>query len=220
MKVSQRAGTRGSLKWMQALAARQAHLLDGPIRACGGLQDGEAIRWLSPREDDGWAEYRDEAFLAQIGQPHLADAMSRFWPRRGPQWDALGLGDRGTVILVEAKAHLAELASDCQASAASRERIAASLDLAKAALGAPPESNWLEGYYQYANRLAHLHFFQAHDVPAKLVFVYFTNDAEMRGPASEEEWKAGLAQVYRHLGLPASSLPHVINVFIDTSALG
>lgn len=219
MRIIQPAGTRGSLKWMQGLASRHAHLLDEAIRVAGGLQPGESIRWVSPCEADAWAEYRDAAFLARVGQQHLAEALARFWPRGGPQWDALGVGDRGTILLVEAKAHLSELASTCQASPASRERIAASLELAKAALGASSRSNWLEGFYQYANRLAHLHFFQSHGIPAKLVFVYFTNDAQMNGPASEAEWKAGLAHVYRHLGLPTSGVPDVINVFIDSSAL-
>lgn len=219
MRIVQPVGTRGSLKWMQKLASRHVHLLDDAIRAAGGLQADELVEWKSPRPDDEWAEYRDRDFLVQVGQERLTGALASFWPRGGPEWDALGIGSKGTVLLVEAKAHLAELASTCQASPRSRSAISVSLEMAKAAFEATPEANWLEGYYQYANRLAHMHFFQQHDVPANLVFVYFTNDADMRGPRSEEEWKAGLAPVYRHLGLPASQLPRVIDVFIDTSVL-
>ena len=47
------------------------------------------LEWVSPLEKDGFAEYRDEAFLAALGRSDLAAALAAFWPRGGPQWDAL-----------------------------------------------------------------------------------------------------------------------------------
>jgi len=220
MRIVQPVATRGSLKWMQALASLYPHILNAAIREIGGLLRDEKVRWVSPREGDGWAEYRDRDFLVQVGQEKLTEALSVFWPRGGPQWDALGVSSNGTVLLVEAKAHLAELASTCQASPASKAVIHKSLEATKAAFGAAPNANWLEGYYQYANRLAHLYFFQKHGVPVRLVFVYFTNDADMKGPCSAREWHKGLAAVYKHLGF--DSLSHVndlVNVYIDTKLI-
>ncbi|KRB79063.1 hypothetical protein [Noviherbaspirillum sp. Root189] len=220
MRIVQPAGTRGSLKWMQRLASSYPQLLDDAMREAGGLQTGETIRWVSPRKDDEWAEYRDRDFLVQVGQERLTEALAGFWPRGGPQWDALGVSSNGTVLLVEAKAHLAELTSTCQASPASRAVIQKSLEATKAAFGAAPNANWLEGYYQYANRLAHLHFFQNHRVPSKLIFVYFMDDADMKGPRSPSEWKEGLSPVYKHLGFDSlNHVPDLVNLYIDTKAL-
>ena len=35
-------------------------------------------------------------------------SLSSFWPRRGPQWDGLARTGRGDLLLVEAKAHVAD----------------------------------------------------------------------------------------------------------------
>src|SRR5690349_25003511 len=106
MRVRQPAGENGSLKWMQRLVGSHAPLLDDAIRAKGVLQPSEQLTWVSPCAADDWAEYRDGEFLEQIGHPELRPALAKFWPHGGPQWDALGRGDAGTVLLVEAKAHL------------------------------------------------------------------------------------------------------------------
>lgn len=217
MRVAQPAGTRGSLKWMQRLASSHPDILNTAIREAGGLQQEEAVRWVSPREEDEWAEYRDRDFLEKVDCSKLANALSEFWPRGGPQWDALGVSSTGTVLLVEAKAHLAELSSTCQASTASRAIIQKSLEATKAAFGASANANWLEGYYQYANRLAHLHFLQKHGIPAKLVFVHFVGDTDMKGPRSASEWQEGLSAVYKHLGYNSLNNVHgLVNVYIDT----
>ncbi|HEX6966291.1 MAG TPA: hypothetical protein VF166_10865 [Gemmatimonadaceae bacterium] len=205
---------------MQRLVGSHAQLLDDAVRAKGVLQPGEQLMWVSPRAADNWAEYRDGEFLEQIGHPELSPALATFWPRGGPQWDALGRGDAGTVLLVEAKAHLSELASTCTASPQSRARIEHSLEETKRALGARADADWLTGYYQYANRLAHLHFLRALHVPAILIFLYFTNDQRMNGPISCDGWSEGLRAVYAHLGLPPDvPIPHVTNVYLDTREL-
>jgi hypothetical protein len=77
---------------------------------------------------------------------------------------------------------------------------------------------WTEGYYQYANRLAYLHFLQAHGLRAHLLFVYFCRDIEMKGPASTEEWKRSLRAVYSALGLLAAP-SGVVNAFVDVEPL-
>jgi hypothetical protein len=220
MRVPQRPGTRGSLQWIQRAVSEKACLLNEAIERAGCLQPSEKITWVSPQPDDDWAEYRDGDFLDRIGHKELRPHLADFWPTGGPQWDALGRGSAGTVLLVEAKAHIAELMSTCQASAPSSRVIERALNSAKNALGVPQETDWLRGYYQYANRLAHLHFLREHRIPAALVFVYFVNDSVMSGPRSLAEWSVGLAEMYKHLALPTNNpIPSVANIYIDVSNL-
>ena len=216
MRVKQANGTRGSLMWMQRLIEHPT-VLESALRAENALPSGSSLRWLSPLKEDEWAEYRDGAFLQRIDLPDLLPALATFWPRRGPQWDGLAADDKGGIYLIEAKAHAGELGSYCQASPSSRKLIAESLETAKAAYGVSPSADWLAGYYQYANRLAHLYFFRSHNVNAHLVFLYFTGDVGMNGPASRGGWKTATDGMLRHLGFPDGQQPEgVHSVFVDT----
>jgi hypothetical protein len=196
--------------------------LDAPLLTAGALQPGAVLDWLSPRAADDWAEYRDAAFLERIGRPDLAPKLRAFWPHRGPQWDALARAHEGdTIVLVEGKAHARELISSCAAkSDRSRAKIAAALDLARNAVGAAPTADWLNGYYQYANRLAHLYFLRREGVPAHLLSIYFCGDSKVKGPATEAEWSAHLAQLRRHLGIALDrTIPGLVDVFISIQDL-
>jgi hypothetical protein len=220
MRVVQPEGIRGSLKWIQRLVGSRPELCDAQLCAQDALLGEGSLEWLSPRRDDDWAEYRDAAFLRRIAHPELTVALSDFWPRGGPQWDGLARDSSGAIYLFEAKAHAGEMASTCQAASKSRARIDAALREAKAAFGAVRGADWLTGYYQYANRLAHLYFLRQAGVKAWLVFLYFTNDAEMQGPTSEAAWHAHLEEVHRQLGFPKETrIPGVINIFVDSRAL-
>jgi hypothetical protein len=181
---------------------------------------GCSLEWLSPRRDDDWAEYRDADFLRRIGHPELTGALRDFWPRGGPQWDGLARDASGVIYLFEAKAHMGEMVSTCQASPKPRAQIETALNEAKVAFGAAPGADWLTGYYQYANRLTHLYFLRRAGVNAWLVFLYFINDAEMQGPDSEEMWYCHLEVVHRQLGFPHRAfIPDVANVYIDSTIL-
>lgn len=220
MRFRQGRATRGSQKWVQLLVNENPRLLTDAVRAAAKLSKDWMVRWVSPLMSDDWAEYRDMDFLAAMGLGRLADDLEKFWPEGGPQWDALGRSNDGGAVLVEAKSHTGELASSCGATEDSLRMIERSLDATRVALGAEPTADWLNGFYQYANRLAHLYFFQHSRVPARLVFLYFVNDAEMGGPTSAGQWKTFLESAYRHLGLRAALLPHgVVDVFIDVSTL-
>ena len=57
--------------------------------------------------------------------------------------------------MVEAKANIQELRSFCKAEAeGGRPLIARSLAAVKSTLGVPEDRDWLNGYYQYCNRIA------------------------------------------------------------------
>jgi hypothetical protein len=126
MRVVQNQGTRGSLKWIQRAVNEGWSTLDNPILQKTG--SAAPIKWLSPLASDEFAEYRDGSFLKLIGQPGLEAALKEFWPARGPQWDALGQTSQADVLLVEAKAHVAEICSPATAAGPdSRQLIDASL---------------------------------------------------------------------------------------------
>jgi hypothetical protein len=220
MRAPQAMATYGSLRWLQRLFTHREDLLDHSLQRASVLGPWERVTWVSPRSDDEWAEYRDGDFLSQLNLGRLRPALAKYWPARGPQWDALGLGPDRRVFLVEAKTSVAELASSLPASDRSLPQITAALEAAKAAFGVDPSADWLNGYYQYAIRLAHLYFLEQHSVPATLVFLYFLGDTELKGPATADAWRDAVAPVYRHLGLSAAfSEARVCNVFMETRLL-
>ena len=220
MRVKSKEGTRGSLMWTQRLINNYPALLNAELTAAGMLPAGETVEWVSPLKDDDWAEYRDGSFLERLGLSRLQPSLRAFWPARGPQWDALGRSG-GTVYLVEAKAHAGEMASDGAASTeTSIALIGQSLATARTAMGASDDADWYTGHYQFANRLAHLHFLRQNGVDAHLVFIYFMGDADMRGPKARTEWSDAIESARKHLGFEhGSSILGVTDVFIDTNSL-
>ena len=61
------------------------------------------------------------------------------------------------LVLVEAKAHLGEIGSNCSAKEAGRGIIRKAFERTQDALSVNTSSDWTEKYYQYANRVACLH---------------------------------------------------------------
>lgn len=202
MRIRQPIGTRGSLRWVQLAVNRRPDLLAAEL---------PRVRWLSPLEADDFAEYRDGSFLRLLGLDALIPKLKAFWPARGPQWDALGL--MGTApVLVEAKAHLREFISPATAAkGAAREKIAAALEATRAFVGAEGGADWMARYYQFTNRLAHLHFLHREGVPATLVFVNFLGDTDMNGPTDAAAWEGAFRAAEDALGLPRR---HALTAFI------
>lgn len=158
----------------------------------------------------------------------MADAvaeLAEFWPRRGPQWDALALlswpdGRRGE-LLVEAKANVPELVGGkgtvCKAGKTSRRKIDPALDETRRALHAHGTADaWVGPLYQTANRLAHLHFLRrrAGRPDAWLLHLLFENDATHLS-TDRQAWEGALARVEDGLGLP-SEIPYVDHVFVPS----
>lgn len=186
-----------------------------------GRFDREIMRSLEKGEGRlEWKDFRvnpktgaDEEWkgIDFIESEPIQNEWSDFWPTgRGiHNWDALGLwslGNQKEWILVEAKAHLGEIASNCNASErGGRHQIEKAFREVKSALGVQPDKDWCTGYYQFANRLAALHFLAQQGVPAHLVFIYFVGDTSGSGrncPGDEKEWTDALRWQEEALGLP------------------
>ncbi len=220
MRIEQKQGTKGSLRFIQQLVSRSPDLFQRRLQETGAVPAETIVRWVSPRQDDAWAEYRDAAFLERIGHPELAPALKAFWPARGPQWDGHCIAG-GTILLVEAKAHVGEMASSCTAEAASSVAlIEQSLNAAKQALGASAGADWMNGYYQLANRLAHLWFLRERGVDARLVLLQFTGETGMPTASSPAAYHEAFDTAMKQLGFdPAVAIPGVLSVHIDVAEL-
>jgi hypothetical protein len=215
-RVEQPSGQRGSLKWIQQGVNLNSAALSALILP--KLAGAKTINWRSPLAGYQYSEYRDGEFLVQIGADQLVSELERFWPSRGPQWDALAQCDDGSVLLVEAKAHIGELCTTpSQAGVESLEKIEAALDETASFIGAKPRAPWSSVFYQLANRIAHLHFLRKHGIKAWLVLVSFVGDTEMKGPFGQAEWEAAYQVVWHVLGIPKRHKlsAYIVEVFPD-----
>lgn len=220
MRVPQKSrANKGSQKWIQDIINGCPELINARIQKEITSLFGREIRWTSPLEQDEFAEYRDTTFLKKINLQGLSEDLRQFWPKNGPQWDALGRTlDEEAFILVEAKANVPELVSFCGAEdKKSLKTISASLDDTKQWLNCrDPHIDWKCGFYQYANRLAHLYFLKKkHQKEAYLIFLYFVNDTEYI-PTSRDAWDFALQLQKKLMGLSSASLAgKVIDIFIN-----
>lgn len=221
-RYPQKRGKKGSLKWIQKLVNEKPTILDSQIRNGFDLEASEKIEWLSPLGVDEYAEYRDGAFLKRLGIKLEDTPLKEFWPRGGPQWDALGRTSSGKILLVEAKAHVQEMVSPpTRATSKSLIQIRSALAETRQYVNSKSEAEWSSYFYQYTNRLAHLYLLRAlNKIPAFLVFVYFLNDKTMEGPTTPGEWKGAIQVMKKYLGIGKNRLSNYIaDVFIDVNQL-
>ena len=175
------------------------------------ITGGKDISWLDFKFSKNAANLNNDRELVGlefIQNPKVLKKWGEFWPQTGSSqnWDAVGkieYGDHSEWLLVEAKAHFDEVRTSCSAKSPK------SIDIIKSAMqktlksfctDETPIDNWLSPYYQYANRLASLHFLMKEcdpAVPAHLLFIYFYGDQrpDKACPQSEEE----LYQVIRKM---------------------
>jgi hypothetical protein len=215
-------GDKGSLKWIQNLINDRPDLIDSQIHDKFEIPRGLQIKWVSPLKEECYAEYRDEAFLKVLGASPQKVRLIDFWPKGGPQWDGLGRISDGSILLIEGKAHISEVLSAIQASDPnSVNLIEGSLARTKRELGVRTKNPWTTPFYQYANRIAHLHFLNnLNGIKSYLVFVNFVGDKEMGGPKSEPEWIGVNNLIHSYLGIGKINLrPFMADIYIDVAEL-
>jgi hypothetical protein len=182
-------------------------------------ENSPTIRWVSPLAGEEFREYRDTEFLSVLGLDRFAMDLARFWPQRGPSWDALGIlttslpNSLPISILVEAKSHAPEIyGNGCQAGPISRDLIEKSLNAAKNWCGVLGQADWMGQLYQSANRIAHLYFLrEIARHPAWLVNLCFLDDPI--APTDRDSWRRTLSEIRKELGLSQSPL-EMIEVFL------
>jgi hypothetical protein len=216
--------SKGSQKWLQIAVNRgQQSLLDA-LRRSGAIGDDGSVEWRSPLERDDFREFRDAAALKQVRVPisDLNTPLEKFWPARGPVWDAIGIVSDNRPIFIEAKAHISEAASPAaRATPASLALIKTSLEQARRHYAPRATREWSNVFYQYANRLAYQYFLKKlNGAPSTLVFLYFLNAQDVSGPTSEDEWNGAITLIHAVLGLPKDLRPHgVFDAFLDVKHL-
>jgi len=215
--------TLGSQRLLQIAVNQRPELLRSALRKSGALERRESVAWTSPLAAEAFREYRDTAALGRLGVlEKLRVPLSEFWPARGAVWDGLGVTTTGAALLVEAKAHIPEAASPAsKASPRSLAHIQRSLAEARKAYAPRSSADWSGSFYQYANRLAFQRFLRTTNaLPSKLVFLNFTNAADMDGPSSEAEWHGAIRLLHAVLGLPPDLTTHgVYHAFVDARHL-
>ena len=213
--------SHGSLKDIQILINNRKEILDKKLSEV--LEKEININWKSPIKDDQYAEYRDEDFLRILDiESKINSPLEKFWPKRCPQWDALGIDDE-KIFLVEAKANLPEVVSPpTVAGKESKSKILTSFSELKEYLNINNTIDWSETFYQYANRIAHLYFLRVlNGINAYLVNIYFINDNSVAGPKSIDEWRDALTIIKHYLGIPKKNKleKYMIDIFIDVNDL-
>ena len=213
--------SHGSLKDIQILINNRKEILDKKLSEV--LEKEININWKSPIKDDQYAEYRDEDFLRILDiESKINSPLEKFWSKRGPQWDALGIDDE-KIFLVEAKANLPEVVSPpTVAGKESKSKILTSFSELKEYLNINNTIDWSGTFYQYANRIAHLYFLRVlNGINAYLVNIYFINDNSVAGPKSIDEWRGALTIIKHYLGIPKKNKleKYMIDIFIDVNDL-
>jgi hypothetical protein len=213
---------KGSQRWLQVAVNRRPAVIDEPLLAAARLPRDTRITWLSPVESNGFLEYFDQSMCNRLEiQPR--EPLKSFWPAGGPRWDGLARASTGDVFLVEAKAHIGEMVSGAsRASDASRAKIAESLRAVQREIApGADEVDWTGRFYQYANRLAHLHFLrQQNGIPAHLVLVYFLNATDVNGPTQRAEYEGAIQVIEHYLGVRRSKISRYVHkLFVDVRSL-
>lgn len=219
--VKHSSGGKGSLNDIQLLVNKNKALIDHLISVEFPELSKENIEWKSPLKKN-YEEYRDDDFIKLVGLNPAKINLNKFWPVRGPQWDALAATAEGSIILVEAKANIPEVVSPAtSAGPKSKVLIDKSLNDTKAHLGITNDVDWSGKFYQYTNRLAHLYFLRVKcKVPTYLVNIYFVGDKTVNGPETIQEWQAALQVMHAYLGVSTHRLSkYIADIFIDVCAL-
>jgi hypothetical protein len=219
--IKQKNAEKGSQFWIQKLVNENPNLLSTRINQVNKTEN-DPIIWQSPKKEKNFVEYSDDDFISVLRFKPEELKLNEFWPKRGPNWDCLGISNSGNRFLVEAKSHIQEMVSPpSRASKPSIDLIKMSLKQTQDFCKANENIDWSSCFFQYFNRLAHLKFLRFdRTVAAYLVFLYFVNDTSIKNPASEVEWKGAIELFKSYAGIKKTLLSrYIIEVFIDVNEM-
>jgi hypothetical protein len=197
---------KGSQLQLQLYANRHTREFEGEAICAGVMPRGAKLEWMSPVAEDGYREYRDQAFLERLSLGLSVPRLRSFWPERGPCWDGLARwstdSDSG-ILLLEAKSYPEEARSSLMArSSVSAQLITDALTRTSEWLGqGDVPSAWTMDFYQTANRVAHLYFLREMcGIDASLVFMLVVDDPTHRA-TSRRQWDRAWRAMWKDMGL-------------------
>lgn len=201
------------LRWM----GRHRESLDRKVYKATGLK---VAKWLDFGFPSGEKTYDKEirglSFLPADIKHKVEKSFPPHW-HKSMCWDAVGIADDGTYVLVEAKAHAGELKS-AKIDRASGVEIKKRLVATATSLGANGES-WMGTYYQAANRLHVQHVLKDY-VKAVQLNIFFCGDRRKgaRCPKTKAEWMRFLNDERTTLGIDPKNdfiKAHVYDMFLN-----
>ena len=182
------------------------------VKSALGLK-GE-ITWL----DFHYAGPCDDELLNLEFIPSLNDEWKKYWAcgTRGINWDAVGVTDDGTYVLVEAKAHLSEMKNSATGGKRAIENNSRRITnfITKHSINSTAEI-WTKDFYQVANRLIISDFLESRGYKAKLLYVLFENGFEYNrdtsDSASKAEWDTEMERELSAMGIKNTSAEPMIS---------
>jgi len=121
-------------------------------------------------------------------------------------------------VVVEAKAHLGELGSSSGAGHKSRAIIENAFNETKEFFGIKTKNDWLDNYYQLANRLAFIYFMQKNNIDVSLLNIYFINgwlNDKEKNVSSQKIWEEKIKEEYNYMGVNQKAKNYISELFID-----
>ncbi|MBE6646216.1 MAG: hypothetical protein E7611_01080 [Ruminococcaceae bacterium] len=172
------------------------------------------IHWF----DFHYDEECDKELLNVEFLPQIDTEWKEHWAcgSGGINWDAVGITDDGTYILVEAKAHLTEMKNSASGSPASidknKKRIAEVIN--HYGIKTTPEA-WMQDNYQLANRIVITHFLQSKGLKVKLIYVLFENgyhfNRDNSESVSEKEWNNEMNRELEEMRIKNTEAESLVN---------
>ena len=205
------------------------------------LSPDAEIQWLDYPFDgsskpgiSGDKEYKKREFFEKIPQIFTPEILlefknDRFGFKLNQNWDGIFWVGK-VVYIVEAKAHVKEIISDCQSdNKNSLSVIEGYFKETRDYFNISCDNDWKKTYYQMANRLAFLKLLNSHGVDARLVNIYFIDGYEKRikdpdsdkyytiqnKNTSQEEWETAITEEENYLGTSQLRDKMVLSVFVN-----
>lgn len=172
------------------------------------------IKWFSPLSIENFKEYKLIDFFNMHDEFNIQNLNITELSKIKSQWDAIGISPDGTLILVEAKAHLDEMEDNednINKRKASRDFPIISR-LISSTMGNDPI--WVEKYYQLANRYTYLDNLNNAGIKTKLVYIYFVNDVSYV-KTSRDEWIKYIASIYENHPVSIKLEENTIHIYYD-----
>lgn len=167
---------KGSKYWIENLVNYHSIYFNDRIKKLDS-NIGE-IKWITSLDKNDGCCINTKELIKDI--LNYSENNSNFWPCSEPKWSAVGIDNKGSIILVEAKAHRAETRSMCRITSDSNK--AKIKNIMKQTFNSIsedklfPEEVWMNEYFQFASRLSIFNKLKKDNINVKYVLLNIIND--------------------------------------------